>query len=151
MKVYDVVGYTTGDGEFYCTGCFTGDSQAESVNPVYAGDEWDEYPTCDECGEACEDVVLAASGSDLGEDIVPYDAPEPTKCWNCQAQLRPGDDTLCQDCEAKRAACNFSDDMEELTPRQLSALDPGGVYNSDGECIGRLRTCSCEDYPCCGH
>jgi hypothetical protein len=43
------------------------------------------------------------------------------------------------------------DEFGELTPRAKSALDPGGVYSSDGECIGRIRTCSCEDYPCCGH
>jgi hypothetical protein len=42
------------------------------------------------------------------------------------------------------------DDYGELTPRAKSALDPGGVYNMAGDCIGRIR-CGCEDYPCCGH
>jgi hypothetical protein len=41
------------------------------------------------------------------------------------------------------------DDYGELTPLARSRLDPGGVYNSGGECIGRIP-CGHEDYPCCG-
>ena len=42
------------------------------------------------------------------------------------------------------------DEDGEPTPRAKSALDPGGVYNTNGDCIGRIP-CGCEDYPCCGH
>ncbi|MBW2636017.1 MAG: hypothetical protein JRC86_00575 [Deltaproteobacteria bacterium] len=33
--------------------------------------------------------------------------------------------------------------------RRVSLMDPTGVFNGDGECIGRLP-CGCEDAPCCG-
>lgn len=63
MSAYDVVGYAY-DGAFYCEGCSpTGiNSDGEEVGAVFAGDEWDYYPTCDSCGAECGDVHLTTDG-----------------------------------------------------------------------------------------
>ena len=59
MKSYDVVGYAdTENGAAYCVDC--GDE--ETMEPIFAGSEWDSYPVCDNCGETIEDVNLTLEG-----------------------------------------------------------------------------------------
>lgn len=55
MKSYDVVGYVD-DCYIFCTDC--GDSTME---PIFAGSEWDYYPVCEECGREI-DVILTEDG-----------------------------------------------------------------------------------------
>lgn len=52
MNAADVVGYAE-DGEIYCPDC--GDSR---MSPIFAGEEWDYAPTCEECGEVLDVCVL---------------------------------------------------------------------------------------------
>lgn len=64
MNACEVVGYTY-DASFYCSvdclpeGISCND---EEVCAVFADSEWDYYPTCDSCGEQCEDVSLTGDG-----------------------------------------------------------------------------------------
>ncbi len=83
MRSDVVVGYQI-DGQTFCEGC------ADTVNddqPIFAGDEYDEAPTCDECGDDLE-VSLSGDGensqdledSDLEkegfEDITEQEIPD---------------------------------------------------------------------------
>lgn len=66
MSCTEVVGYTK-DGAFICAGCFDG-VEDEETGTVFAGEEWDYAPTCDVCGEACEDVSILTDDEDDNED-----------------------------------------------------------------------------------
>ena len=63
MKAFDfeAVGY---DGEVYCSGCLPKgiDPEGDEVHPVFAGSEWDYYPSCAECGIVHEYVGLTEIG-----------------------------------------------------------------------------------------
>lgn len=65
MSCTDVVGYTH-DGSFYCPECLPVgiDPDGDDVGVVFADSEWDYYPTCDSCGEQCEDVCLTTDGQE---------------------------------------------------------------------------------------
>lgn len=79
----DVVGYTLSSGTFVCPECIGMETAAYAeaygmapedvtvedmiengdATPVFAGDEWDEHPVCDNCGETAEDVGLTPRAS----------------------------------------------------------------------------------------
>ncbi len=63
MKTFDFEAFVF-DGEVYCTGCLPPgiDPEGEEVHPVFAGSEWDYYPSCAECGTVQEYVSLTDDG-----------------------------------------------------------------------------------------
>jgi hypothetical protein len=52
MKVYEFDAVTY-DGDVYCNNCLPDGVEIEDddVAPIFAGDEWQEYPVCCVCGE----------------------------------------------------------------------------------------------------
>ena len=52
------------DGEVYCIECLPEgiNPEANEVRPVFAGSEWDYYPSCAECGTVHEYVSLTDYG-----------------------------------------------------------------------------------------
>lgn len=58
---YDAVAY---DGAVYCVDCLPDGLtiNSEGIYPVFAGSEWDYYPTCDHCGIQHDYVGLTAAG-----------------------------------------------------------------------------------------
>ncbi len=88
----------------------------------------------------------------------------PAKCKECGADLPVGSRAKHYgpgriygvDCHsrnskplAKDQAIAAYENGEINRGRLNSILDPHGAYTPDGTKIG--STCSCEDYPCCGH
>jgi hypothetical protein len=81
----------------------------------------------------------------------------PATCRTCAARIPRHTEALYHgrnDIECLRCA----NGTPELTPYELgdrspgaiaSHYDPHGVYSYDGRKLG--SSCSCEDYPCCGH
>jgi hypothetical protein len=59
MNASDVVGYAF-DGATYCYDCRPDVSEdaEDDVSPIFAGSEWDSYPTCDTCHDSIESVEL---------------------------------------------------------------------------------------------
>jgi len=72
-------------------------------------------------------------------------------CENCEIEGKPlvvNDENLCDECY--HDIISFSSEEEDFdNPMMKSRLDPGGVYNGAGDCIGRI-SCGCEDAPACG-
>jgi hypothetical protein len=60
MKTYEIVGYCL-DGESYCTGCLSA-PDTKKADPIFAGSEWDYYPTCGVCGGIIDEVGLTTEG-----------------------------------------------------------------------------------------
>ena len=60
MKAYDFEGAVWND-EVYCLDCLPVDPEDEEVQPIFAGSEWESYPTCCECGAEMDYVVLLDS------------------------------------------------------------------------------------------
>lgn len=65
MNSATVVGYTY-DGAFYCSeDCLPGITHNnDEVGAVFAGDEWEYFPRCDNCGGQCEDVTIIGESED---------------------------------------------------------------------------------------
>ena len=63
MRTFDFEAVVYGS-EVYCTGCLPKgiDPQSDEVHPVFAGSEWDYYPSCAECGTVHEYVSLTEDG-----------------------------------------------------------------------------------------
>lgn len=60
MYAYDYDALCLRDGTVICMDCFTryGGLQEEDGHPIFAGSEWDCYPTCDYCGDRQDYVML---------------------------------------------------------------------------------------------
>lgn len=56
MNATEVVGYAMEDGYCLCPGCYEG----KDGQPIFAGSEWDNYPTCDHCSGLIDEVSLTA-------------------------------------------------------------------------------------------
>lgn len=66
MKSYDYYAYVYG-GAVLCAECMPeGSEGAEEARPIFAGDEWDYIPVCEQCGAAHDYVTLTNEGG--GED-----------------------------------------------------------------------------------
>lgn len=56
LKAFEVVAYVH-DGEIVCRDCAKEDHEvSEMWSPVFAGDEFDYYPTCSRCNEKITEV-----------------------------------------------------------------------------------------------
>lgn len=72
MKSYDFNAYTN-DASVYCLGCGPDPQcQQEGSHPIFANEEWDYIPTCDECGAEHDYVVLLSADDDDDDDTCPY-------------------------------------------------------------------------------
>lgn len=62
-------GFYVFDGEVYCEHCLPADerddenSEAACV-PIFETEEWDNYPTCEDCGALCDRVSLTPPRED---------------------------------------------------------------------------------------
>ena len=63
MKTFDFEAVVYGS-EVYCTGCLPQGIEpgGDEVHPIFAGSEWDYYPSCAECGTVHEYVSLTEDG-----------------------------------------------------------------------------------------
>ena len=56
MKAYDIVAWVV-DGEIVCADCMNEHpDERHFASPVFAGEEFDYYPTCEWCGEVIDEV-----------------------------------------------------------------------------------------------
>lgn len=55
---YEVVGYASEDGEVFCED----HGDPKTMEPIFAGSEWDYYPTCDHCRYEITEVGLTSDG-----------------------------------------------------------------------------------------
>lgn len=64
MRSYDVVAWAdTEHGAVVCLDCTSpGEADGKEWSPVFAGSEWDSFPSCDRCREAVYDVALTPDG-----------------------------------------------------------------------------------------
>ncbi len=60
VKCYDVLGCVPADsGCVYCPDCCPNPAHCEDDHgAVFADSEWDSYPSCDDCGESIDGVIL---------------------------------------------------------------------------------------------
>lgn len=89
MNAADVVGYTF-NGAAYCLDC-AGEGEnaweldAPEVGAIFAGSEWDCYPTCDACLATIDDVALVSYTCKCGY-VGPHvqHTGNPDKCLACE-------------------------------------------------------------------
>lgn len=80
----NAVAYTI-DGAIYCAACFN--PRFVQAEPVFAGEEFDQAPTCDSCGETIDEVTV------ISEYCIAHDIPlVHGKCPSCDELDNPDED-----------------------------------------------------------
>ena len=73
---YDAVFY---DGEVYCKECLPEGINTDDYDPIFAGSEWDFYPSCTVCGAVHDYVSLTEEGRnqiEIDEVLCAYERGE---------------------------------------------------------------------------
>lgn len=92
------------DMTIFCPDCFEVYGQDKEIHKIFDTEEWDYYPTCEECNERCEDVILTQDGLNLVKEeyckkykldftaynpsgvVVFFDIKENVLCKNCATE-----------------------------------------------------------------
>lgn len=66
MKAWEYYAVTTSDGAVYCIDCIPDgiDVESDEVRPIFASDEVDVYPVCDQCGRVHDYMGLTSDGEE---------------------------------------------------------------------------------------